>query len=471
MAESIAPLKEHDLPDREKSFWRMTGPGAVMVGLSIGSGEMVLWPWITARFGADMAWAAVLGIFVQMWVNFEIGRWVISTGESALTGFSRVTTKVIWIFMLMMFVLAWLPGWARATGVSLRHLFFGIEKVGADWMWCVPVYLLIFCLLFGPKRIYSTIEKIIGALVMFIVLSMIVVAFRIGTWSDAAELGGGVLNFGRITTTEDFSFMRFFGAFVFVGAGGFGQVFYSYYLRDKGIGMGKQIPQLTSALRDSGEVTQQTGYIFPDTEENKRRFRDWYLYIKLDNFLYFFLLNVFMTMLFMFGALVVLYRQGIVPSSSTLIWDLSLVLESTMGMFGQYLFLLVAVCAMFSTQLAVADGSYRMWTDMLHTTVSATRKLSESQLYFRLACFFMPIGVFTVWLFDTLAVGVLDFFFISAAINGTAMAIWVPMILYMNLKYLPKSAKPGILNIVMVGIASLIYIAFALFTIWEKVAG
>ena len=65
MTVQVPPMKEHDLPKREKSFWKMTGPGAVMVGLAIGSGEMVLWPWITAKFGAGMAWAAVLGIFAE----------------------------------------------------------------------------------------------------------------------------------------------------------------------------------------------------------------------------------------------------------------------------------------------------------------------------------------------------------------------------------------------------------------------
>ena len=70
MHSPIAPQKENDLPDRQKNFWRMTGPGAVMVGLAIGSGEIVLWPWITAKFGASMVWAAVLGIFMQMWIKF-----------------------------------------------------------------------------------------------------------------------------------------------------------------------------------------------------------------------------------------------------------------------------------------------------------------------------------------------------------------------------------------------------------------
>ena len=166
----IAPLKENDLPQRQKSFWRMTGPGAIMVGLSIGSGEIILWPWITAKFGAGMAWAAVLGIFMQMWVNFEIGRWAVATGESAFTGFARVSRNFIFLFMAVLFTLHWLPAWARATAVCIRYLIYGLDGPGADWQWTILVYACIFALLFGPKRIYSTVERVIALMVLIIVL-------------------------------------------------------------------------------------------------------------------------------------------------------------------------------------------------------------------------------------------------------------------------------------------------------------
>ena len=48
MAASIAPLRKGDLPEMEKSVGRLAVPAAVMVGLAVGAGELVLWPWITA---------------------------------------------------------------------------------------------------------------------------------------------------------------------------------------------------------------------------------------------------------------------------------------------------------------------------------------------------------------------------------------------------------------------------------------
>ncbi len=66
-------------------------------------------------------------------------------------------------------------------------------------------------------------------------------------------------------------------------------------------------------------------------------------------------------------------------------------------------------------------------------------------------------------------VGVLDFFFINAVLNGFGMAVWVPLVLYLNLTYLPKSARPHAINILMVSLAALFYLSFALYTCWEKV--
>ena len=98
------------------------------------------------------------------------------------------------------------------------------------------------------------------------------------------------------------------------------------------------------------------------------------------------------------------------------------------------------------------------------------RRFSASQLYLRLALVLMPIGVLSTWFFETFDIGVLDFFFINAVINGCCMAVWVPLMLYVNIKYLPKGARPHAINIVMVSIAGLIYLSFGVYTFWNKLS-
>ena len=85
--------------------------------------------------------------------------------------------------------------------------------------------------------------------------------------------------------------------------------------------------------------------------------------------------------LFMFGAFVVLFPQGIVPEPGRL--PLGPVVDSREHHGrpgGRYLFLIIAMAAMFSTQLASSDGGYRLWTDLLHTNFTFARRWAPNQL-------------------------------------------------------------------------------------------
>ena len=47
-----------DIPEKPHGFFRLVGPGAVLVGLAVGAGELIVWPIMTARYGAAIALAA-----------------------------------------------------------------------------------------------------------------------------------------------------------------------------------------------------------------------------------------------------------------------------------------------------------------------------------------------------------------------------------------------------------------------------
>ncbi|MBJ39161.1 MAG: hypothetical protein CMD83_11960 [Gammaproteobacteria bacterium] len=469
MAIPIPALRKADLPDREKPLWRMLGPGAIMIGLAVGSGELILWPWITAKFGPSMMWAAALGVFVQLWIQIEVGRWAVATGESAFTGFARMTQLWVYFFLSLMFVGAFMPGWGRAAGVAVKNLIFGEVGPGPDWFWTALVFVIALLIIFGPRQIYATVERSITGMVLVITIGMLIVAFSVGTLTDVGAMLGGIVNFGHIELDDEFTFHRFFGAFVFAGAGGLGNLYYAYYLRDKGIGMGARIPALLNPLREYQTASSEIGYVFPDNEQNAARFRSWFSYVKVDSVGFFWLGNTFTMFLFMFGALVVLYPKGIVPEEGRLLWDLALILEGPMGPFGRYLFLIIGISALFSSILAGMDGGVRLWVDLLHTNFERMRAFAANKIYLTIAVGSSVIGVIATWFFETFEITALDFFFISATLGGFAMAGYVPALLYMNMKYLPPSARPGPVNIIMMSLASLIYISFALYTLWTKV--
>ncbi|QDU80456.1 hypothetical protein Pla110_21860 [Polystyrenella longa] len=123
---NLPPLLYKQMPDSIP--WRkMIGPSILLAGLSLGSGEFVLWPYITFKSGFVFFWACLLGVITQYFVNMEIERYTLVTGETAITGFCRLSKHWAWI-MLLMNIIPWAwPGWATGAGSMLSWTLFGPE--------------------------------------------------------------------------------------------------------------------------------------------------------------------------------------------------------------------------------------------------------------------------------------------------------------------------------------------------------
>ncbi len=464
--EPLDDFKLADLPEKKLPFWKIAGPGAILVGLSIGAGEIIIWPRIVAQYGASMIWAAVVGIFLQLWINFEVGRWTIATGETVYTGYSRVWRGFAPIFILLTFV-GWIaPGWGRASGLALKALLVGPQGWGSDTFWTVITFAGVALILFGPKLMYHSLEKTIELLVIIVTIGLIMVAFSVGSASTWKELAGGIVNIGYID--PGMSVKSFFIALVFAGAGGTANLFYTFYLRDKNIGMGGRLPELQNPLRGRTETVPATGFIFEETEENRNRFIAWWNYVKKDQILFFWALNTVTILLFIFGALAVLHPKGIVPSPGSLIWDEAQILGEVWGGTGRIIFLLVGLATLFGTQLALVDGVGRSIADIVHTNFKGAQKRDVSWWYLLVTGTWIVAGCLITFVMEKMGVSELGFLFNAAYMGGFAMAIYVPLTLYINHRYLPKVAKPGRICTVMMIIASLVYIGFAISSIiWE----
>ena len=460
---AIPPLQQADLPDRTLPFWKMTGPGAVLVGLSIGAGELLVWPRITAEFGASMIWAAALGVFLQFWVNIEVGRWAIATGESAYLGFARAWRGFGVFFIAFNFFGWFFPGWARVSGSALKALVFGPTHDSPDWVWTAATFALVAGVLFGPKKVYAATERTVSTLVLLITIGLIFIALKLGTWESVKEMARGLINVGY--KAPGFSGKELFIAIVFAGAGGTANLFYSFYLRDKRIGMGARVPMLLNPFRQREQAAARAGYIFPDTPDNRRRFRDWFKFVQLDQAMYFWLLNTFTILLFIYAALIVLRPEGKVPAQGSLLWDEAVVLEKPLGPAGRYLFLVIGLATLFSTQLTLVDGVSRSMADILHNSSRLGRRIDESKWYVGWAWFMMLFGVVITFILERYHVTDLGFVFNAAYIGGFAMAVYVPLLLFVNLCYLPRSARPCWINIVMMLIAAVVYVGFAAYCI------
>src|SRR5688500_7336788 len=97
----LAPLLPAELPPPPATIWPIVGPGIVAAGVGLGSGEFVFFPYVASQIGLGFLWAAIVGVGLQFILNMEFERYTLATGETALTGFSRLGRHWGLVFVVM----------------------------------------------------------------------------------------------------------------------------------------------------------------------------------------------------------------------------------------------------------------------------------------------------------------------------------------------------------------------------------
>src|SRR4028118_1226531 len=77
-----------EMPAPPQHWFKLIGPGIIAAGVGLASGEFILFPYIASQVGLVFVWAALVGLITQFFINMEIERYTLATGETALTGFS-----------------------------------------------------------------------------------------------------------------------------------------------------------------------------------------------------------------------------------------------------------------------------------------------------------------------------------------------------------------------------------------------
>src|SRR5262249_6776241 len=89
----LPPYTVGDLPLPPARGWRrwlsVIGPGVLLAGASIGSGEWLARPAVTAAYGAKLLWLATLSIIGQRFVKLEMLRYTVDCGERIVVGYFR----------------------------------------------------------------------------------------------------------------------------------------------------------------------------------------------------------------------------------------------------------------------------------------------------------------------------------------------------------------------------------------------
>ena len=428
------PLDQRDLPSPPK-FRSLLGPSFILLGLGLGSGEIILWPYLSSNYGLGIIWGIVVGVTMQFFINMEVERYALIYGESIFVGFAR------W--------LRWLPIWFAAStflgfgwpGIGLAGatlLFHATDAVSVKIVG-VLVFVAIGAILSFGKILYKTVETLQKTLVLFGTPFILILTFYFASRADWSAFFSGLMGFG---TNYHFlpagiSVASFLAALTYSGAGGNLNLAQSFYVRDKGYGMGaysQKIGNLLTAAADSTHI-RLTGSTFPLTSANLTKFFAWWKAVNLEHFFIFWLLGL-VTMLML--SLLAYSTTHTLPGNSE---GINFVLNeaSALAPLGT-LFLLVTGLMLSATQLTVLDSTSRIITENVLLT-SGNHTARVSKLYYTVLWLHIAFGILVMLSGFTQPRELIT---LGAIINAFSMFVYTGLIFYLNNFRLPHPLRPSL---------------------------
>jgi len=427
----LPEVEVRDLPEPPSSILKVIGPGIVAAGVGLASGEFILWPYVASQVGLVFLWGALVGVLVQWFLNMEIERYTLATGETALKGFSRSWKHWGLFFAVLIYFANLWPGWATSSATLVTYLFGGSPRpIAIGMLICVGLILTL------APVVYDALERIIfvkiAAIGTFIVVA-IVAAITSEAWAAAPD---GITNFGQFP--GDLEFAVLLGAIAFAGAGGGQTLAQSNWIRDKGYGMGAYVPRLVSPVTGKEEPAQSTGYIFEPTQENLARWKRWWRLAnieQLSSFVLITILTIFFMSMLSFST--VFGRPGL-PDDIGFLEAQGQLFKTDVGSWFGTLFWAIGAFSLFAASIGIVDYTSRVAADVLKTNYLRERRISESRLYFRLVWGLVCIGCLI------LLVGAdqpLLLLVISACVGGIMMFVYAMLLLAMNRRSLPAEIR------------------------------
>jgi hypothetical protein len=460
---TLPPFRKAPLPPLP-SLLAALGPGVIFMALAQGSGELIWWPYIIAKYGLSFLFLLLPACLLQFPVIYEIGRYTLLTGESIFQGFIRLNRYfALCLWMLMTLSFLWFGAFAAAGGTSLAALtnFPTGWTARAQTLWWG--YLSMFGFLTAvllSNVIYRLVETFMWGVALVTLAGLL--------WASANTDALRVLpEFVKALVVPDLSMPRpwdradatiLLTAITFAGLGGFWTLFYSYWVRDKGAGMAHYMGRITGPITGRAEAIPASGAT-PGNDEGLLHVRRWRHYLVWDigigvggN-----LITTLMTCLLAYA---LLFPTGLLPHGYELAVVQSRFFEAGWGMFGRILFLVVAAAFLSDTWLATVDAVSRIHTDCVYAFFPRTQSLSVRFWYLAFLFLLTAITAATMVFAEP---GPL--ILLSAVIGFVGTVLFSVGLIFLNHVYLPRhlpgTARPGKLNLIFLCISSLGYALLA----------
>lgn len=356
---TIQPDRVQEPPTTLAGRLKSLGPGIVVSGSIVGSGEILLTAGLGAAAGFMLLWWVLFSCWIKSLIQAEFARYVVTTGDTYLRTLNRMPGRIpvpsrngsrkeliswpIWLGLIGFFpgLLTSggiIGGAGQALGLLLDPLFPGL---GGGWATIIAAAIVMLLLWTGR---YGRIEKILVVMVMSFSFATIVCALLMQTTEYRATLDDVVAGL-----QFDFPLEYLVLAIGMYGATGVASseiAAYTYWCVEKGY------PSFVGGDRsDPGWV---------------RRAKGWIRVVQMDVWVTLAILTC-ATLAFYFLGAGVLHRLDLRPESTETVEVLANMYTSTLGPWSFWLFSIGAFFILFSTTLSGLGAGSRSFPDLLVT--------------------------------------------------------------------------------------------------------
>lgn len=366
-------------PEHWTGILRQLGPGLIISAAIVGSGELI----VTTKLGGDVGfrllWFILFGCLIKVFVQVELGRFVITHGKTTLEAMDMIpgprwkVSWLVWVWMVM-FV---------ATFFQLAGIVGGVAEVfrmgGAGWSNQVLAGIIVLvCAVLLVSGRYRLVEVTATIMVALFTLFTILAVGAL-YWTQYAIRPDQILS--GLTMQMPESFTTAFAAFGIIGVGASELIYYPYWCLEKGyaryVGTNDESP------------------------EWRQRAAGWLRVLYWDAWISMIIYTGATVAFYLLGA-AVLHGKGLRVTNDEMIPTLSELYKESFGSPGLWVFLAGAFVVLFSTVFIATASNARLFVDLfrLFHWIPWNALEAHRQLLVRISCVLLPclyLIFFLIW--------------------------------------------------------------------------
>jgi manganese transport protein len=457
------------------------GPGLILAGSIVGTGELIATTNLGATVGFMFLWLVIASCFVKVFVQAELGRYAISSGDGTLQAFRRVPVAggvFGWWWLVMMLLTQFQlgamvggvgqaahmalpslsPALARAAG-AVHSGLGGYLSARPDVAWAVVTAVVTSALL--ALGSYGVVEKLTTIMVVLFTLMTVLCVVLLpaaGHSIDWGAVGAGLTFRLPRTDVETAAALTMFGI---TGVGAAELIAYPYWCIEKGYAR-KTGPRNPHAPATGRVLSYETSDNIEAGDAWAARAKGWLRVMRVDVWFSFAIYTLATLAFYALGAAVLFRRggKGLPGDIGLLLNELSHMYVPVMGARGAKWFIVIGCFAvLYSTLYSATAANSRALADFVRVNhLGAVRSPQDRLWWVRLFCVLFPLVDLALYLAFGNAVKMVMY-------GGIAQAATLPMIgaaaLWLRYRRTDRRLAPGLAWDVFLWLSVLAFCAVA----------